>query len=112
LRGCAVRMNQLRIKQKLVVVPHDAWAVEFAQDLDDGIRSWPQGRHIAKTDDLIHTSSADLREHGSQRHLICMDIGDQGDARHRNDSDDFSRRALLDGSAVAQQPRQKFAAER
>jgi hypothetical protein len=53
-------VNQLRIEEELVMVPHDATAAEFAQDLDDGIRSRSQRRHIAKTDDLVHAGSADF----------------------------------------------------
>src|ERR1700731_29733 len=67
------------------MVPHDATAAEFAQDLDDRIWSRPQRRHVAKTDDLVHTGSADLREHGAQRHLIRVDVRNQGNTRHRND---------------------------
>jgi hypothetical protein len=67
-------VNQLRIEEELVMVTHDAWAAQFAKDLDDGIRSRPQRRHVAKTDDLVRTSSADLPEHGSQRELICVDV--------------------------------------
>jgi hypothetical protein len=33
------------------MVPHNATAAEFAQNLDDGVRSRPQRRHVAKTDD-------------------------------------------------------------
>ena len=65
LRGSAVGVNQLRVEEELVVVAHDATAAEFAQDLDDGIRPRPQRRHVAKTDDLVHTCSADIREHGA-----------------------------------------------
>jgi hypothetical protein len=83
-------VNQLRIEEELVVVPHDATAAEFAQDLDDDIRSRPQRRHVAKTDDLVYTGSADLREHGAQCHLIRVDIRNQGNTRHRNDSGDYS----------------------
>jgi hypothetical protein len=67
------------------MVPHDATAAEFAQDLDDGVRSRPQRRHVAKTDDLVHAGSADLREHGAQCHLIRMDIRNQRNTRHRSD---------------------------
>ena len=63
------------------MVPHDATAAEFAQDLDDGVRSRPQRRHAAKTDDLVHAGSADLREHGAQCHLIRVDIRNQGNTR-------------------------------
>src|ERR1700738_82365 len=41
LRRCSVCANQLRIEEELAMVPHDATAAEFAQDLDDGVRSRP-----------------------------------------------------------------------
>ena len=64
------------------MLPNDAAAAEFAQDLDDAIRPRPQRRHVAKADDLVHTGPADLSEHRSQRHFICVDVRNQGDARH------------------------------
>jgi hypothetical protein len=30
------------------MVPHDATAAEFTQDLDDGVRSRPQRRHVPR----------------------------------------------------------------
>jgi hypothetical protein len=39
------------------MVPHDATSAEFAQNLDDGVRSRPQRRHVSKTDDLVHALS-------------------------------------------------------
>jgi hypothetical protein len=83
-------VNQLRIEEELVMIPHDATAAEFAQDLDDAIRPRPQRRHVAKADDLVHTGPADLSEHRAQRHFICVDVRNQGDARHRNDLGDCS----------------------
>src|ERR1700724_3268377 len=61
------------------MLPHDATATEFAQDLDDGVRSRPQRRHVAKTDDLVHTGSADLREHGAQ----CLPVRKIGAVRRK-----------------------------
>jgi len=92
LRGSAVGVNQLRIEEELVVVPHDATAAEFAEDLDDGIGSRSQRRHVAKTDDLVHTGSADLGEHRAQCHLIRVDIRNQSNTGHRNDLGDCSAR--------------------
>ena len=45
----------------------------------------PRRRHVAETDDLIHTGSADISEHGLQCHLIRVDIRNQGNTRHWND---------------------------
>jgi hypothetical protein len=67
-------VNQLRVEEELVMVAQDATTAEFAQDLDDGIRARAQRRHVAKTNDLVHAGSADIREHGAQCHLIRVDI--------------------------------------
>jgi len=49
-----------------------------------------RGPNVATTDDMVHTGSADLREHGAQSHLIRVDIRNQGNTRHRNDLGDYS----------------------
>jgi hypothetical protein len=67
------------------MVAHDATATEFAEDLDDGIRSQPQRHHVAKTDDLVHTGSVDIREHGAKCHLTRVDFRNQGNTCLRND---------------------------
>jgi hypothetical protein len=61
LRGSALCVNQLRLEEELVMVAHNATAAEFAEDLDDGIRSRSQRSDVTKTDDLVYNGSADPR---------------------------------------------------
>ena len=75
-------MNQLRVEEKLPIMQRRPSSPE---DLDDGIRSRSQRRHVAKTDDLVYNGSADIREHGAQWHLVRVDIRNQGNTRRRND---------------------------
>jgi hypothetical protein len=85
-------VNEIGIKKELVVVPHDAGAIEFTQDLNDRLWSWSQGRDIAETDDLIRTSSPDFGKHGPQCHFIRVDVRNQSNSHHRPTSKEKSVR--------------------
>jgi hypothetical protein len=71
-------------------------AYSAASDARAGMYAEAEQRHanrlaaIQRPDDLVHTGSADLREHGAQCHLIRVDIRNQGNTRHRNDLGDYS----------------------
>src|SRR4051794_33829102 len=73
-------VDELRLDQKLIMVPHDARTLQLSQESDDRLWTWPQCGDIAETDDLIYTNALDISQHRAQAKLVRMDIGDQCNA--------------------------------
>ena len=79
-----VGADQRRVEQEIVVVAEDAGDAAIAQHGEDGAGPGPEGGHVAEAHGGVDAQPVDVGKHGRERHLVGVQVGDQGDAHGSN----------------------------
>ncbi len=76
-RHLGVAVDEVGVQHEIVVIAEDATRGAFAQQLDHGVRLRPQRRHVTEADDLVAAHLVDVGEHGTERDLVGVEVGNQ-----------------------------------
>ena len=78
-RGLCVGLDKLRFEQKVVMIAHDAWAIQLDEEVNASLGRWSQRCDVTQANNLVDAAPADVGEHGAKGDVVAVNVGEQCD---------------------------------